>query len=1031
MSAIHSEQILKAVAHAAHLLPAQGPITVFVHHNTLHAFEGEPFLQAVARGARVFGCDAFLSEDEYRQELAVRRIRLADIEAALIDDLQEKDDELIGALGTRFALRYAMLEHPVHQAPEPELKWLVAETDALRIFRPEVDSATKSRMVRLTHRWILRELGNGPGRMDPRIEATVRQLLHRFHPGPFADWNESIWESFTLHLLWRACQHGVHGLRRPPRTPPDHLRHRDVLWQAGGSDSDLVVHELLIRFCAAFLDQGFAQWGLPERERGFFGSFLDLYRGRGPAPHPALRGLGRELEALRRRDIAPLESIRESLTDLGVQASELESFLSATLLALRGWAGMIHQVETRGDRVPHGIPSQSLVGFLAVRLVLERVVLTNLVREFLGVAMPLAEFRAHLARHPLPAEGVEDFDRAFPVFQIAQVRGWTPEVLFHLTKPHWEKLVHEIESFSEWERRKVFQLAFERAYRNQALTALAMHTRQHWLQRWEGVDRMGGPPSVPSFQAICCIDDREESFRRHLEETDPQCETLGAAGFFAAPMYFRGVADAHFVPLCPIIMQPRHYVAEQVAPGGQDVAGRQLKLRRSLGRQVHALHNVSRTFLGGLATAILGPLATIPLVMRVLFPRATAQARRRLGTIVLPPRETQLTLERGRAAPGKQEGELGFQVPEMADCVERLLRDTGLTHQFARVIVVFGHGSSSLNNPHESAYNCGACGGGRGGPNARAVAAMGNHPSVRRILADRGLSLPTDTVFVGGYHNTCDDSVTYFDEEAIPTSHREDFVRLQGVVDRALEVNAHERCRRFVSAELSLKPAAARTHVQERSEDLSQTRPEYNHATNAMCLVGRRSRTRGLFLDRRCFLVSYDPTQDDDQSSILTRILQAVVPVCAGINLEYYFSRVDVGGYGCGSKLPHNVTSLLGVMDGAASDLRTGLSAQMVEIHDPVRLLFVLEATPDTLMRILANQPAIQQLCGNGWVQVAALDPCSDAIHLLRGDRFVRFRGAFEELPLVRRSSDWYRGWRHNLGFACVSAGLPPVPTAR
>src|SRR5262249_57028580 len=109
-------------------------------------------------------------------------------------------------------------------------------------------------------------------------------------------------------------------------------------------------------------------------------------------------------------------------------------------------------------------------------------------------------------------------------------------------------------------------------------------------------------------------------------------------------------------------------------------------------------------------------------------------------------------------------------------------------------------------------------------------------------------------------------------------------------------------------------------------------------------------------------LNSYDPTQDDADATILTRTLQAAVPVCAGISLEYYFSYVDNPGYGCGTKLPHNIAALLGVMDGAASALRTGLPWQMVEIHEPVRPLFVIETQPETLLKILARNPNIDRL---------------------------------------------------------------------
>src|SRR5262249_20820550 len=153
--------------------------------------------------------------------------------------------------------------------------------------------------------------------------------------------------------------------------------------------------------------------------------------------------------------------------------------------------------------------------------------------------------------------------------------------------------------------------------------------------------------------------------------------------------------------------------------------------------------------------------------------------------------------------------------------------------------------------------------------------------------------------------------------------------------------------------------------VLERSEDLAQTRPELGHATNAITYVGRRQWTRGLFLDRRAFLTSYDPTQDDAESTILTRILQAVFPVCGGINLEYYFSHVDNARSGAGTKLPHTLPSLLGVMDGAASDLRTGLPWQMVEIHEPVRSLFVIETTPEAMLRIIERNADIGPMCKN------------------------------------------------------------------
>jgi uncharacterized protein YbcC (UPF0753/DUF2309 family) len=266
--------------------------------------------------------------------------------------------------------------------------------------------------------------------------------------------------------------------------------------------------------------------------------------------------------------------------------------------------------------------------------------------------------------------------------------------------------------------------------------------------------------------------------------------------------------------------------------------------------------------------------------------------------------------------------------------------------------------------------------------------------------------------------------MTYFDLDRLPISHKTDFDRAKKVIDRARERNAHERARRFASAPLNMTAEAALRHVEARAEDLAQTRPEYNHASNAICIVGRRDRTRGLFLDRRAFLNSYDPTQDDEQHSILTRILQAAVPVCAGISLEYYFSTVDPAGWGCATKLPHNLTSLLGVMDGAASDLRTGLSAQMIEIHEPLRLLFVIETTPQAMIEIMDRNKGIGNLVRNNWVQLAVLDPNSSQIHLFHHGQFQLYRPESTDLSEVKSSVDWYRGWRDHLGFARIRDGL-------
>jgi uncharacterized protein YbcC (UPF0753/DUF2309 family) len=1009
------------IAHAAHLLPAQGPITVFVHHNTLHAFEHLPFDEAVREGAAAYGCHPYLPEEFYRREVARGRIQPDDLAAVLLDDLGEDADFLIGFMGTRYHLRLAMLEHPLRLGPDAELRWLIAETDALHRFRAEAPQDVPRRVVDQARHWILRDYLDSPPARGERGRDGILALLGQFGASAIEKWSDRTWESFTLHLLWRICHNGVHGVPRFSQAAPLPVRHRDLLLMAADRDTDLMVHEVLIRFCAAFLDQGFAGWSLPGREAGFFEAFLELYRGARPA-EPWLRGLPAEVERVRCEASSPLGSIAESLQLLGVAEVERGEYLTRTLLALRGWAGMLRQMETNAEWTACPAPPGTLRGYLAVRLILERLALAHVAREELPDPVTLPALRAVL-RHRIPhLPRVSVEQRAYLVFQLAQVRGWSLTDLHRLSKAGWARLVQEIESFGSLERRRVYHHAYERRYRNQALDALAARSRLAGDPGGPDASRPAASRKAnPSFQVVCCIDEREESFRRHLEEVDPGCETFGVAGFFGAAMYYRGVAEAHFRPLCPINIKPRHYVREESIRSFEDASRLQAEARRRLGRISHRMHVGTRTFFGGLLAGMVGSLATVPLLMRVLLPRQTARIRRLFGKFVIPPL-TQLRLERTSPEPGPGPGQLGYTAAEMAEVVQGTLRAIGLTRGFAPLVVITGHGSSSLNNPQEAAHDCGACGGARGGPNARAFAQMVNDPRVRRIMAEGGLVIPDDVAFVGAYHNTCDDGVTFYDLDRLPASHGEVFDQVRGTLEEARRRNAHERCRRFESAPLTLSLEEALRHVEGRAEDLSQTRPEYGHATNAICVVGRRERTRGLFLDRRAFLTSYDPTQDDPGSSILTALLRAVIPVCAGINLEYYFSTVDPTGYGCGTKLPHNISALLGVMDGAASDLRPGLPWQMVEIHEPMRILFIVETMPEALSAVLAENETIGRLVANAWVQLATLDPYSAAIHLFRKGQFVLYEPGTAELPVVPSSLAWYRGWRDHLGFCLIGS---------
>src|SRR5262245_31937160 len=273
------ERLAHVIEHATHFLPSQGPIRVFIHHNTLHAFEHLPFHEAVKRGGATYGCHPYLPEDRYREKLARGRILFEDLAAVLLEDLGDDGDALIGFLGTRYHLRLAMLQHPLRLGPDSELRWLIAETEALTQFRSETPFQVREQMIERTRRWVMRDLRSGPGGDGHHIRETLASLFERFGEASIESWSPETWEAFTLHALWRICHRGVHAVQRFASITPPLVRHRDLLLQATGIDTDRMVHDVLIRFCAAFLDQGVASWPLPERDRGFLQAFVALHKG--------------------------------------------------------------------------------------------------------------------------------------------------------------------------------------------------------------------------------------------------------------------------------------------------------------------------------------------------------------------------------------------------------------------------------------------------------------------------------------------------------------------------------------------------------------------------------------------------------------------------------------------------------------------------------------------------------------------------------------------------------------------------------
>ena len=919
------DRLRRVLDHAAHLLPRQGPIGVFVHHNTLHAFQDLRFEQAVIEASRLFGAEPYMTEAAYRAELARGRIQLEDIDTVLAG---EPDTMVFPGLSRR-SLRRAMITPGVREFDAATILWRTEQGDLAKDFRRA-----------------------------------------------------------ALRALFDACFARAVAHEEEPMVP------RPV---------DEVIHPWLIRLCSVFLDQGMAYWPMPNRETGFYQSVRTLLGRHGGIFPVYLEGLDDEFRRQEHHSFSATHTVLDYLDTQHFKEAEWERVLQAELLALPGWAGLMSRLEEEPELAPHESVRSSLMDYLAVRLTMAR------------VASRMGAAQAGPEESALKTQEKRRLSRAARIYDAARVVSLSADEMVRLTDAEWLAFANEVKSCNGLDRRRILHLAYERWHEREILGGLASH------RKYRGSCDVKGRPAA---QVFFCIDEREESMRRALEEVDPEVETFSSAGYFGVAVDYTGIDDPHGAAFCPVVVKPQHSVVEQ--PKAEDSAlleSRRLR-RRILASLMRNSFVSSRTLVRGwLSTTILGVLSAVPLIAHLLAPRHYARLREWMNKAFLPEPRTELTLMRNTAqSEGAVKGLLmGFAAAEKTDRVASVLGPAGLTCNFARVVVILGHGSTSLNNPHESAHDCGACGGRRGGPNARLFAAMANREEVRERLRGRGIEIPPDVWFIGGYHDTCNESVDLYDLDSLPATHQADLDRIRESLDKARLRNAHERARRFESCPPYASPDVALRHVEERSEHLAEPRPEYGHCTNAVCVVGRRNLTRGLFLDRRAFLASYDAGQDPDDQN-LAALLAAVVPVCAGISLEYYFSFVDNDRYGCGTKLPHNVTGLVGVMDGHASDLRTGLPWQMVEIHEPMRMLFVIETEPARLTKVVNASSTLKQLVENRWIRLATIDPATGLVHVRRDGGFEEFDGPVERLPVAFTSAEWYGGKLQHLTTAWIQS---------
>ena len=675
-------------------------------------------------------------------------------------------------------------------------------------------------------------------------------------------------------------------------------------------------------FLSSYFDEGQAIWRLPLRDK---------------RPYPAWRATvlyDRNAEAAGIRDFRrnilslpdePIEAIAQVLKELGMPQTAAADYLFRALFDVGGWAAYARYLgwnaELNGER------DDTLLHVLAIRVAYG----FGLYKGRTDQAFLSAWKKAMEQAASLPSPGQTGVGAHLAV----------------------DLVLHE---------------AYEIMYRRKLISQLKLNPVARSLVR------DGMPPRV---QTAFCIDVRSEIFRRALETVSADIETIGFAGFFGFPVEYVPLGQHRSNPQCPVLLRPSFTVCEAVKNTSEDEQTEIIGLRLMRRRAAKAMKAFKLS-----AVSSFGFVETTGLGYAVKLVTDSAGLTRPVPSPSADGLDGSMAR---RLAPRINAGSVGtkatgFRRDQRVDMAEAVLKAMSLTGPFGSLVLLVGHGSTTVNNPHASGLDCGACGGHTGEANARIAAAILNDPDVREGLVSRGIKIPEDTLFIGALHNTTTDEVTLFDEDDIPHSFAMDVAVVKDWLLKAAEIARRQR-----STLLGIPDnRETGTAVKARSRDWSQVRPEWGLAGNAAFIAAPRSLTRGLDLGGRSFLHSYEAAQDEGYK-VLELIMTAPMVVASWINLQYFGSTVNNAAFGSGNKVLHNVVGQIGVLEGNAGDLRVGLPLQSVHdgqrfVHEPRRLNVFIAAPEAAMDQILARHEGVRNLVVNAWVHLHAISSDTNTV---------------------------------------------------
>lgn len=115
---------------------------------------------------------------------------------------------------------------------------------------------------------------------------------------------------------------------------------------------------------------------------------------------------------------------------------------------------------------------------------------------------------------------------------------------------------------------------------------------------------------------------------------------------------------------------------------------------------------------------------------------------------------------------------------------------------------------------------------------------------------------------------------------------------------------------------------------------------------------------------------------------------------------------------------------LIGVANGIEGDLRPGLPQQMIEIHDPIRLLMIVEQFPEVVLDTIKSLPNAYEWYNKEWVNLVVIHPLTKICYRFERGEFNVYTPLETKLPTCENLENLTESTSKNIGVTLLKPEL-------